>query len=85
VCFGTIYKGQPNEQCIFYNLKECVEVKDPTWTKWENAKITYEIKEELEKMGYTMSKAYISTTEQYKCKSVVIAGKLKDCTCGECF
>jgi hypothetical protein len=66
VCFGKAYKGQPNEQTISYNLKKCIEVKDPTYTRWENAEITDEIKEELMKKGYTLSQELLQAKELLK-------------------
>jgi len=55
VCFGIIYEGKTNQQTIAYNLEKCIEVKDPTWTKWGDVEITDDIKAELRSKGYTLS------------------------------
>lgn len=58
VCFGRVFKGQKNESVIEYDLQECVEVMDSGGTRWAQAEITEEIKEELLKKGYTLAKAF---------------------------
>jgi hypothetical protein len=42
------------EDWIAYDLKECIEIVKPGQTRWRQAGITTEIKEELVKMGYTL-------------------------------
>ena len=67
VCFKEIIKsfGGGNE-IISYNLEKCIRSEDSfvigsnppkpcRFTSWEDAEITYEIKEELIKNGYILS------------------------------
>ena len=58
ICSEVIYRGQSNQQTISYNLLKCVEVKNQTFTKWEDAEITDEIKEEIINKGYVLSNEY---------------------------